>query len=786
MKKILYILIGLFLLGGTGADILAQNRWQMYLAYQDATAVAASDRLLYGLYNGNLLSYDWQDGNVSFYEKSEGLSDKGIRFMDYSEENHCLVLVYDNNNVDFLYDNGTVVNIPQIKNFADIEIVPTALTVNGEWAAISTREGVIVLNIPAAEVKGYYKLGHEVKKAAVVDDGVYAVIDQKLYYGSLRDNIYDFALWTKLSDVPTSNIVPMPQGLYQLVASVPSLESSALGAYYIRSVPGKKTKEQTKVTNIWVVMGCHANGQVVLTSPHHVVCIDASEPEKVKATVRNAGDFGSMTVDAEGSFWMTDRENNLHCYTLDVQENGLQEHEVTIGQYGPRRDLCYKLHYSGDRLWVAGGRMDYAGGKEFLPTAMSYEDGKWNFLPDKGISLAEKGRYRNVLSVVQSPSSPSDVYVGCMNGLLHFKENELVEQYYHKNSPLRVADGLGDNPNYVIVDGLCFDPKGNLWMTNYESPLSIHVLKTDGSWKSFGNTQFTRIVTPETMLIGKNGLIWVNSKRTTEKGNSGLYALDINGTIDDESDDRSLFRSSALNQDGTNCSFYELNTICEDLNGQIWMGCRNGVYAVTRPDTWFSYDGFKIYQPKVPRNDGTNLADYLLTGINISAIAVDAGNRKWIGTLGAGIFVVSPDGTEVVEHISTENSPILSDNIFSLAFNLHTGELMIGTDMGLCSYQTHVSSPVTSMSKNTVRVYPNPVRPDYHGKVVIEGLTDGAEVKIVTSGSQLVARGNAVGGSYEWDVCHMTSGRRVASGVYYVLAASVAGKGQTISKIVVI
>ena len=35
-----------------------------------------------------------------------------------------------------------------------------------------------------------------------------------------------------------------------------------------------------------------------------------------------------------------------------------------------------------------------------------------------------------------------------------------------------------------------------------------------------------------------------------------------------------------------------------------------------------------LTQVKVPRNDGTNYADYLLSGVNIRSMVIDGGNRK--------------------------------------------------------------------------------------------------------------------------------------------------------------
>ena len=188
----------------------------------------------------------------------------------------------------------------------------------------------------------------------------------------------------------------------------------------------------------------------------------------------------------------------------------------------------------------------------------------------------------------------------------------------------------------------------------------------------------------------------------------------------------------------------------------------------------------------MPRNDGTNYADYLLTGIDVSAIAVDGGNRKWLGTIGSGIYLVSPDGSEVIGHYTTANSPILSDNIFSLALHPASGELWIGTDVGICSFRTGTTPPAAQLSEDNVKVFPNPVRPGYRGKVTIAGLTDGAEVKIATASGQLVARGTAVGGSYQWDVRHQGSGDRVAAGVYYIYVSTADGSESVAAKVIVV
>jgi hypothetical protein len=110
---------------------------------------------------------------------------------------------------------------------------------------------------------------------------------------------------------------------------------------------------------------------------------------------------------------------------------------------------------------------------------------------------------------------------------------------------------------------------------------------------------------------------------------------------------------------------------------------------------------------------------------------------------------------------------------------------MFGTDMGLCSYAEDVVEAETTLSKNTVTVFPNPVRPNTNAIVTIQGLTDGAEVKIVNSSGQVVWGTKSTGGSVRWNCCNI-SGHRVASGVYHVVC-NTEDAGQTVvTRIVVL
>ena len=111
--------------------------------------------------------------------------------------------------------------------------------------------------------------------------------------------------------------------------------------------------------------------------------------------------------------------------------------------------------------------------------------------------------------------------------------------------------------------------------------------------------------------------------------------------------------------------------------------------------------------------------------------------------------------------------------------------VFIGTDKGLCSYQSEASVTNEDMNKDNVWAYPNPVQPDYTGMITITGLSFNADVKITTSNGVLVAQGRSTGGSFQWDGNDL-KGKRVASGIYMVQTATSDGSKGTVCKIAII
>ena len=471
-----------------------------------------------------------------------------------------------------------------------------------------------------------------------------------------------------------------------------------------------------------------------------------------------------------------------------VQENLELVKNINID--GPKQNWFYRMRYYDDKLVVAGGCFNYPELKR-TGTIMTLQNGKWDAFDEESASqrLKNPALYRNITDVVQDPADTAHYYASaaCV-GLFEFRNGHCDTLYTYTNSPLTsILPNDANAEYYVRITGLSFDVDENLWMLNNECDTIIRIMKKDGKWMSYYLDEINGYPTFDQVVFDDNGWAWINSRRTTSAGHhAGVVVINTNGTIDNKSDDKHVFISTLKNEDGKSYTdkFAQLNCIVKDLNGWMWIGTNQGVFYVEDPTRVFDSDFYYI-QPRVPRDDGSSYADYLLNEVAIKCIAVDGGNRKWFGTENNGVYLTNAEGTEVIAHYTEDNSPLISDEIYTIAINGETGEVMIGTGAGLCSLYGNVTDPVSEMDEDKILVYPNPVRPDYNGTITITGLMSDTYVSIVSANGRLVNKGISTGGSYVWDG-KLNNGRKVQSGIYYILATDSEGNEKAAAKFMIV
>ena len=112
-----------------------------------------------------------------------------------------------------------------------------------------------------------------------------------------------------------------------------------------------------------------------------------------------------------------------------------------------------------------------------------------------------------------------------------------------------------------------------------------------------------------------------------------------------------------------------------------------------------------------------------------------------------------------------------------------TGELFLVTDKGLISYRTDATYEDPEYSN--VKVFPNPVKPDFSGQITIQGIKYDSDIHVTDVAGNLVYKTTSNGGTATWDGKTLT-GEKVKSGVYLFWTAPNVGKGRKVGKVVVI
>ena len=137
----------------------------------------------------------------------------------------------------------------------------------------------------------------------------------------------------------------------------------------------------------------------------------------------------------------------------------------------------------------------------------------------------------------------------------------------------------------------------------------------------------------------------------------------------------------------------------------------------------------------------------------------------------------------MILHFTTENSPLISNRIVSLEINDLTGEVFIGTDLGIVSYRGTATEGEEKFSH--VKVFPNPVKPDFNGLVGITGLATTSLVKITDIYGNLVYETKAQGGMAVWNMKDY-NGRKADTGIYLIFAATEDGTESFVSKVALV
>ena len=448
----------------------------------------------------------------------------------------------------------------------------------------------------------------------------------------------------------------------------------------------------------------------------------------------------------------------------------------TLKPDGPQTNHFGFMLFDYNRLYTCNGDYNNSSPIQIL------SNNEWTIYQHEGISEQTGVSFQGSFCIDVDPLNHEHVFAGSRNGLYEYLNGQFVKYYDNSNSPIEPFNGV--SKEYQLVTGTKYDQQGNLWILNSSAPTTALVKYANGTFTKMPHSELMKLnrgtiqnrsnAELSRIIIDSKGLIWfVNNNWNLP----AIYQYDTEN-------DNIVAYENIVNQDGTRLNIQEgIRCVAEDLEHNIWVGTSVGPVMLERSE--IENSGSTFTQVKVPRNDGTNYADYLLANIDISSIAIDGANRKWIGTFNNGVYLISADNMVQTQHFTTDNSALLSNTINSIAINNTTGEVYFGTDKGLCSYVSDATESNNEMTTDNVWAYPNPVEPGYTGNITITGLTLNADIKILAANGAIVNEGHSNGGTYVWDGCDQ-KGRRVASGIYMVATATSKGEKGTVCKIAIV
>jgi hypothetical protein len=776
--KILRHLLLTFLLGILVFRSQAQpaiGEWTDYQSYAHARNIVDTGEKVYCVTDGGLFSYNKTDNSIQKMSGINGLSDAGIQRLAFSKENGILLIAYQNANVDLLIGNN-IFNLSDIKR----KQISADKTINnvmfaGQLAYLSCGFGIVVINMERKEIKDTYFIGKDGGYLNVLDlasDGnfLYAATINGVYKASVSEtNLQNYSNWVKQTTIPNAD---------KKFSKIEYYKGKIIANY----TPDKFAEDEMYELkgNVWVpflpeihyVSEMFAIENYLVISSREEVFVYNEKLEQVNYinkyifTDSEAKPIQTMcaVLDAQNVIWIADQKYGL------IKVGTKSERIVPEG---PADNTVFSLTMNDQDLWIAaGGRSNSWNNLFYDPRFQLNRTGKWSVF-DRN-SFPVKNDFKDMVCIKADPKNPDHVFAGSWGGgVLEFNKGKFVKRHDNYNSTLQTAiPNLPDAP-YVRIGGMDFDSKGNLWVTNSEVAKNISVYQTDGTWKAFELTGIANKYSIGKVVVTQNDDKWIVVPR-----GHGLYVMNNTGT---EQKGLSVV-ARFVNSDGE--FFNEMNDVfamIEDMNGEIWVGTSGGVAVYSNPKKIWTESVLYATRPGLNIPDGN--FHPLLEKESVTSIAIDGANRKWFGTKTSGVFLISEDGETELKHFNTDNSPLPSNEITDIAINQKTGEVFFGTASGLISYMGEATAGNDEFTD--VYVYPNPVRENYDGPIVIKGLVDETDVKIADISGNLVFKTTSLGGQAIWDGQNL-NGNRCKTGVYLIFMTDPSGDKTKIIKLLFI
>ena len=749
---------------------LGVGKWRDCFSYYELHKVLQAGDRIYASAAGGLFYYDLDDLTVNRMNKTTILNDVGISTFAYDQQTKDLVIAYNNANIDIVR-NDKVTNISDIKrnNIGGSKNI-NSIRFKDRYAYIACGFGIVVVDLTRNEIKETFYLGEDgtylgINDIAFTDSLIVAATDNGILYAD-KDNPYlnINTNWTLdesslLAGLKVKRLETGSNG--QLVALAYS-DGSDTTVYRENGTMTFAPLTSGNIRNIKVsqnkLLVCHQD-RVSIYDGQYSLLQDVGDIDWMKMDANDA-ELGS-----DGTLWIAHQWAALASIEMS---NNMRLN--TFYPQGPSSDNSYRLTAYDNELMVSPGGHTTTYSGVYLPANIfTYDGEEWKALEDPDHLL---DGVTDIIEVAVNPRNQKvRLAAAWRSGIVEITDNKVTNLYNETNSDGALQPYVEGNYNALFTGAIAYDNKGNAWITNSLKQNGLAVLYSNGSWQSFNTHSMVNGSDLDHIIwdsIRGLKLFWGRANKIfVHDGESKMAYIDPNN--------------------GAKLETSIVNCVVQDHNGNIWIGTNKGIKVVYNLSSIFDNGGEGERSPVTCNNilyNENGISEYLMAYESVTTIVVDGANRKWVGTSTGGLYLLSANGLEQIEHFTAANSSLFSDKIVSLAIMPWSGQLFIITDKGLETYRS-TATYAFSEPMDDIHAFPNPVRPDYDGPIAIKGFTRNGIVHITDAAGNTVFSTRANGGQAIWNGC-TNSGERVASGIYYVFASAEDGSMRSATKIMVI
>lgn len=405
---------------------------------------------------------------------------------------------------------------------------------------------------------------------------------------------------------------------------------------------------------------------------------------------------------------------------------------------GPGGNWVHGMALEGSRCWIATrdrgiARFDGTSWRTFAPQAGA--------LPDTSLLSAD-------FIFTMFVDSRGAKWAGDWDGsIARLDDSGPIPSFTHFYAPFQPGYDRANTFGWSAAEA----PDGAVWFgldtavlappPTGITPLGLHRIGTNGSLATYNPSNGAAMTNSQVRTVafapGPSFEMWVGYAR--------------NG-IDIFTDPTLATRSGRISELTAEGGLIDDDVWCVQFNGDsVWVGTSSGLNRYSRA----TRQRRETIGTQPASDQGA-----------VNPLSIDAEGGVWWATK-AGLYHRRPDRS--VEVFTAANSPLLSDNVHTVAVDRATGDVWIGTEIGVNRYRPNATPPGATPAAGRFTTYPNPAYLSAAGVRLRSNDVSGAfEGRVYDVRGRVLRRlrGNASTTGL-WDATD-EEGRRVAPGLYLI------------------